>query len=61
MDTYDCSTETLLNGSRDLFPNKLLNLEGGELKLTLLTYQPYTVWTVTVKWFSYIFIVSESC
>lgn len=48
IDSFNCSTQTFLNGNYNLFPNKLLNLEGRIVKLTLMNYAPYTIWIPTV-------------
>lgn len=48
LDTYDRSTQTFVGGKQNLYPNKLINMQGRPLKLGLMNYKPYTIWFPTV-------------
>lgn len=51
LETYNGINQTFLIGDVNLFPNKLLNLEGRPLTLTLIDFPPYAVWRKTVSFF----------
>lgn len=52
LDTYDGQNGTLVSGATNLFPNKMLNLQGRYFKVGLARYEPYTAWTSTVGFYS---------
>lgn len=48
LNTFDSETKLFCNGSINLFPNKLLNLQGRAMKLSLVNYVPFTYWMEVV-------------
>lgn len=49
LETYNGVNQTFRYGNVDLFPNKLMNLEGRPLTLSMIELPPYSVWRKTVS------------
>lgn len=47
--TYDGNSKAFQNDSVNLFPNKLLNLEGKHIKVATMMYVPYDIYYETVS------------
>lgn len=45
---YDGHSKTFQNGNVNLFPNKLLNMQGKHLKVGTMLYVPYDIYIETV-------------